>query len=412
MKKILTLFTVLFFISILSFAREKTVENTVNQFTTPKPFMDLFYDFTGNRMPGYPKGKVNASSALMSAMEKNNILAASDGPLILFIDSSLYVYDGQGKQKLSMNLRASPHSGFFPMTAMSHIGAALAYYAKVKEQGGKAWRSGLSSMLKDIKAVRRINASKDANWLDELHSIAWAPHKKAIQDMVDYACAKAGTYIYQVLNGKSFTEHDLNKDFLSGTSKTFPIPYNNVMVATFMLTAEDAVDDVYESVLPLKLDWLSAKVIIRSVAGMNLTAGLTKETNWYVPLVMNLSEGQLKLDRIFIVPYAKVYPSMGKKTLSEEALNYYRHLVWGTTYNRSKIAKEVFRMIPDIILPNPPDLPGNYDNTTPSDINAFMQRLKFSFGVTTQMLSDTVGFWMVGEFAAKKGDIQKLRYQV
>jgi hypothetical protein len=388
------------------FASDNTTPS--KKFTTPQAFMDLYFDFTGNQNKAYPKDKINASLALIHEIKKEKKSASMNPPIILFINSSLYIYDSHGKKIFGTTMRTNTHMGFYAMTAVSHIGPALSYYAKVKELGGEAWRKGLQNMFENIKAVRKINKAKSNNWLDELDAPPWAPHKKAIHNMVDYACSMSGNYISAVLQGKAFTEEALNADFLSGTSTQYPIPYNNIMVGTFMLTALESIGDLYHAISPLKLDWAHAKVIIRNVAGGNVTAGLTKESNWFVNLVLLLSNGKTGPNHIFISPYAKVGMSLGRSQLSEEDLNYYRYAVWASTYNRVYISKLVFKNIPNIKIPRAPSLPGDYIGTNPSDMMAFMKRLKYSLANATQMLSNTVGFWMVGEFRAKHGDLDKI----
>lgn len=379
-----------------------------NTFTTPKPFMDLFYDFTGSTLPGYPKGKINASQSLLNVVKPHLSSPSEAGPLILFVNSSFYIYDASGKRQLAMQLRASQHTGFFPMTAISHIGPAIAYYAKVKEEGGTDWKAGLNQLLKDINAVRRLNQSTKDNWLDTLHEPIFMQHRKAIQNMVDYACAMSGNYISEVLKGKPFTEDRVYQDFYHHSAKRFPIPYNTVMVGTFMLTATETLDSIYRAVKGVSLNWSSARVLVRNVAGQNLTAGVSKESNWLVPLIINLSDGKLAENRVFIAPYAKVVPSLGKQKLPQKDLDYYRLTVWGTTYNRVSIAKRVFTAIPNIESDSLKSLPGNYDNTPPSDMLAFMKRLKYTLSEPTEMLSNSVAFWMVGEFAAKRGNLKKI----
>lgn len=377
-------------------------------YQTPKPFTDLYYDFTGATDPAYPKGKVNISQMLYQAeMSKNAALANQSGPLVMLIDSTLYVYDANGKRQLSVLMRTAPDSGFTEMTVLSHIGPALAYLAKEKEYGGTQWKTGLEMLLKDIKAIREVNAAKENNWLDQVNAPAWSTHKEAIHNMVDYTCYMAGSYISDLLSGKKIlSSANVQKDFYEKNSD-YLIPYNDVMVATFMLTAYQSMASVHDQLTTLNIDWKNAKVLVRFVAGSNVTAGVSAESNWLVPFVKALSNNQLPDDRVYIAPYLDVKPSLGKTQLTKEDYQYYNYRFL-STYNRTHVAKDVFSEIPDIKLPANDKLPGNYGVTKAADVGDFIVRLKYSLAQPTEMLSNTVGFWMAGELAAKQWQLDKV----
>ncbi|HAU1010550.1 TPA: hypothetical protein JBH89_00060 [Legionella pneumophila] len=381
-----------------------------NTYVTPQAFWNLYFDFTGDETPGYPKGKINISQTLFqSEMKKNSSLAQqNEGQLILFINSTLYIYNSDRQLKLKQLMRTAPNSGFTEMTAISHIGPALMYLAKIKENGDASWKSQMENLLKDIQAVKVINAQTANNWLEQVNAPAWKPHLTTIHNMIDYACSMAGNYMSDVLNEKlSFDMASLQNDFLNG-NKTYPIPYNNVMIGTFMLTALQSMDQLHSKISQLKIDWPHAKVIIRFVAGSNVSAGVSKGSNWLVPFVQALSNNKLATDRIYITPYAAVKPSLGAQELTQADYNYYNNTVWGARHNRRIIANEVFTNITSIFLPDRPAIPGDYTYSKPPKIEDFLMRLKFSLAEPTEMLSNTVGFWMAGELAEKNWNYNKI----
>jgi hypothetical protein len=342
-----------------------------------------------------------------SEMKNNAALSNQDGPLVMFINSTLYVYDNQGKRQLSLLMRTAPDSGFVEMTAVSHIGPALAYLAKLKEFGDERWRSGLEMLLKDIKAVRAVNSQVKNNWLDHVNASAWSKHQSSIRNMIDYACSSSGRYINNVLAGKKqFTLASLQKDFFDQNSD-YPIPYNDVMVATFMLTALQSMTAIHSQLANINVDWSKAKVIIRFVAGSNVTAGVSAESNWLVPFVKALSNNKIPNDRIYIAPYIDVKSSLGQASLTKEDLNYYNYR-FASTYNRTHVALDVFSEIPDIKTPKDAGIPGDYGVSKATDVSDFIMRLKYSLSQPTEMLSNTVGFWMAGELAAKYWDVNKV----
>ncbi|CDZ78291.1 hypothetical protein BN59_02601 [Legionella massiliensis] len=374
-------------------------------YTTPQAFMDLYFDFTGNSEVDFPKGKLTIPQYLLQSEKTEANLFT--GPLVLFIDSSIYIYDQNRKLLYSKVLRTNRSTGFFELTAVSHVGPALSYLAKIKENGDPSWKPAMANLLADIKKVRALNAQNKDNWLKRGNFKPWQTHLKEIQVMIDYAMSMAGNYIISVQNGAEFNLNSVQQEFLNGNKK-YPIPYNSVMVATFMLTALESMSEVYDDLVPLKLDWSKAMVIMRNVAGSNVSAGLTVGTNWMVPFVNALSNNQIPVNRIIIAPYAKVLADLGQTPLAVASYQYYASAVWRSIYNRTRIAKEVFTGLTTIYLPGRPAIPGDYGYSTASDINDFMVRLKHSLADSREMLSNTVGFWMAGELQNKGWDAARI----
>jgi hypothetical protein len=140
--------------------------------------------------------------------------------------------------------------------------------------------------------------------------------------MVDYACARTLSYIGSLGNGDSFTVTGVNDDFFNGTSAQFPIPFVNVMIGTFMLEALRGAADVHGALARLKLDWPRAMVLVSSRAGSNVSSGLTEGTNWLVLFLKAASGFTLPDDRIKIVPYSEVRPSLGQAQLTAADRDY------------------------------------------------------------------------------------------
>jgi hypothetical protein len=374
-------------------------------YTTPAAFMNLFFDFTGSNEPGYPAGRPTLGQMLTQSVIAKDKSAGGPGPLILVIGSDIYVYDAKtGARIAEAQFRADLNSGFFEVTAISHIGPALGYLAQIKANGDPRWKERLESLRANTAAVRAVNARAKDNWLDQLDLAAWNPHKAAIRNMVDYACATTLNYIDSLGDGSGFTVADVNDRFFSGSTRDYPIPFDNVMVGTFMLDVLRTAFEVHHKLASLKLDWPHAMVLIASRAGTNVSSGLTAGTNWFVLFMEALSGYTLPADRIKIVPYAEIRPSLGKPQLAPDDLEYYVQRVWGPLFYRRLIADEVFASIPTIYLPGRPPLPGDYHVTEAGDINQFMIRMKQSLRDAREMLSDTVAFWMVPEMAHKNWD--------
>ena len=372
-------------------------------YTAPAEFMNLFFDFTGSEEPDYPASQPTLGQMVTQSAKES--AGGAPGPLVLVVGSDIYVYDTAGGARLGAErFRADRASGFYELTAISHIGPALAYLAQIKANGDARWQARLASLRTHTAQVRALNRRATDNWLDRLNQPAWSAHKAQIRSMVDYACARTLSYIDALGNGDRFTTAGVNDDFFNGTSAEYPIPFVNVMIGTFMLEALRGAADVQGSLARLRLDWPHAMVLVSSRAGSNVSSGLTEGTNWLVLFLKAVSGFSLPDDRIKIVPYAEVRPSLGQAQLVPADLAYYVQRVWGPLYYRKVISDQVFAGIPTIYLPDRPPLPGDYFVTQAGAIDQFMIRMKHSLRDAREMLSNTVAFWMVRELANKNWD--------
>jgi hypothetical protein len=299
-----------------------TPAEVTGSYTAPAEFMNLFFDFTGSEEPDYPAGQPTLGQMVTQSVKES--AGGAPGPLVLVVGSDIYVYDTAGGARLGAErFRADRASGFYELTAISHIGPALAYLAQIKANGDARWQARLASLRTHTAQVRALNRRATDNWLDRLNQPAWSAHKAQIRAMVDYACARTLSYIDSLGNGDRFTTAGVNDDFFNGTSAEYPIPFVNVMIGTFMLEALRGAADVQGSLARLKLDWPHAMVLVSSRAGSNVSSGLTEGTNWLVLFLKAVSGFSLPDDRIKIVPYAEVRPSLGQAQLAPADLAYY-----------------------------------------------------------------------------------------
>ena len=391
-------------IGLLALSDRASAQQT-GGYTAPRQFMELFFDFSGSEEPDYPAGRPTIGQMLTQAEIARLRGPASAGPLILVVGSDIHVYDSaSGASIAHERFRADSTSGFYEMTAISHIGPALAYLAQIKADGDPRWKERLASLLEHAAQVRALNARAADNWLDRLDEPAWRTHKAEIRNMIDYACARTIDYIGSLGDGARLTVSGVNDDFFDGTSPTYPIPFRNVMIATFMLDALRTAADVQAALARLKLDWANAMVLVSSRAGSNVSSGLTEGTNWLVSFLQAASGFALPDERIKITPYMELRPSLGQPQLATADLRYYVQQVWGPLFYRRLIADRVFSDIPTIYLPGRPSLPGDPGVTPAAAIDQFMIRLKHSLRDAREMLSNTVAFWMVQHLAQKNWD--------
>ena len=368
-----------------------------NDYKTDPAFMELYDDFL-NKTDGI--GIVTANEVVKDD---------EGGHLVLVLESDVYVYDTNRNLVKKTTLRSAPNSGFHEITAVSHIGPALAYILVLKKRNNPEWKSLMERLLLSVKKVQSINAKTDNNWLEKLDKNAWKPHGSQIRNMIDYGCRLSINFMEEVLTNKlKFDDKSIDKYYYQSSTKTFPIGFNNVMVGTFMLAGIDGLYNLYETLNPVGIDWKKAKVILRLVAGTNDTGGLSKETNWLFYAFKKLSNDKLGDERIMFPAYSDIKKTVGQKVLSKEDFNYYSE-VWSEPFDRFTVVKSVFEHIPSIKENfRRHHIPGDYEVTKANDIDGFIQRMKYSFGDPTQILSNTIGFWLPGELKRKNWNFEKI----
>jgi len=375
--------------------------DAADDYATPPAFRTLYQDFPSSYAPD------SIGAMLGSTMQ----IESGAGPLVLATDTNLYVYDADSRAKLAdASFRLAPNSGFVELTALSHVGPAVAYLAKLKELGRPGWRETLDRLITHIREVRAVNAATEDHWLDRMAQPAFGPNTDAIKALFDYGCWMAGSYLVSVRekDGDGFTTASVGTDFLAASGGDYPIPFNNVMVGTFILAALTGQYAIHEAIEQAEIDWRDARVVIRAVPGTNYTSSLTKGTQALFPLIHNLSGQAFDEDRILIVPFADIRPTVGAETMSEDDFGYYTAFIWQQAYSRRQIAPVAFPGVETIFLPDRAALPGDYGVTGPDDIDDFMIRMKHSFADPREALSNTVAFWIAGELFAKDWDPARL----
>jgi Domain of unknown function (DUF5624) len=372
-------------------------------YTCPRPFLDLYHDFSGANDPDF-KGTITIGNLLSEATAFRE-RADAEGPLVIVTGTGVFVYDDETRELVtSANFRASRSTGFFEMTSVSHIGAAVPYLARIKALGDERWETSFQSLLHNMRAVQSFNAATTDHWLDRLNMKAWQTFRDPIRQMVDYACRMGIAYLENVMGGAEFTPESVQRDFLEAQTTDFPVPFNNVMIGTFAAEALQGIYSIYQAFSPHPIAWSRAKVLIRSLAGTNYSAALTKDTCWYPLLLTLLSGGELPEDRVIFAPYADMRAGVGEEQLSVDDYSYYSRGVWYRLYSQTKLAREVFSSIGNIHIPDRPALPGDWSITSPNDIDHFLMRLKHSLADNRELLSNTIGFWIAEELARKRWD--------
>ena len=155
---------------------------TTGNYSAPTEFMDLFFDFTGSKEPDYPAGQPTLGQMLTQAAVakesgKRCSRSAGAGRRLRYLRLQFEERHPLGQQRF----RADRASGFYELTAISHIGPALAYLAQIKANGDARWKARLASLRTHVAQVRTLNQRAANNWLDLLNQPAWSARKAQIR---------------------------------------------------------------------------------------------------------------------------------------------------------------------------------------------------------------------------------------
>lgn len=352
---------------------------------------------------------------------------ASDGPLVIVNGYGVFVYDGKqasaGKLLDHVLTRNDPATGFVQATALSHIGPALAYLAALKADNSPLF----DKLLSDLEARIAHAASQlklNPDWISKLDAPSWKERPDEINAMMTYGMWMALDYVQRVRAGKvkNFDAKSVAEDFYNGGDKRYEVPFNNVMIGTFMLAALNSVQELQMMIANNTdtINWADARVVVHMPIGTNYGAGLTLSTNQLAAALPVLSDGKIGAENILIMPYA-VAPCTKVSVITQCPLEvftsdldaatygFYSQTAWLGVYNRTQIARNAFYNVDDIETVLSKQIPGDYPLTSADDIDAFMMRLKYSLINGDQLLSNSVGFWLPGALKANGWDTSTLK---
>ncbi|AXA33417.1 DUF5624 domain-containing protein [Francisella adeliensis] len=384
------------------------------EYTTPKAFYDLYYDFTGYTKSDYPQDRTAIAQDLAKVVAETTATESSSSPLVVADSKGIYVYSEDKNHQLiaSASYRAAPNSGFYELTSLSHVGPAIAYLGALKSMGDDSWEKHLGPMIEHLTEVRELNKIKiqgDNHWLNQLSIPALEGKEELVKNMVDYGCSLAANYLISVKENKDdFSSEHVIENFLNVGSEEYPVSFDTVMIGTFACVGLMSVYELYKALSNTNIDWQNAKIILHNLAGTNYGSGLTAGSNWLVPVIQSIAGEVLDSKRILILPYAELPESLGSDYLPEKDFENLSNRVWGGIYARPFISQAAFSHVDDIKIPYREPLPGDYGFTQADQIEHFVQRLKFSITSPKQMLSNTVGFWLAGEAVAKQWQFDRV----
>ncbi|WP_299774424.1 DUF5624 domain-containing protein [uncultured Tateyamaria sp.] len=208
---------------------------------------------------------------------------SSTGPLVTVNGSGVFVYDGSpdtaGKTLDYVLTRSDAESGFVQMTAFSHVGPAAAYLAALGDwtdpENPKITTQTLFQALIDRVAVARDALAADPDWIDAPDAVSGRDHKDDIIRMMDYGLWMSEGFLTRAQSGafNGYTSQTVADVFYDGKDSAYAIPFNNVMIGTFMLAAMNSVDQFRKMVADNpQIDWKNARVLVHMPIGTNSAA--------------------------------------------------------------------------------------------------------------------------------------------
>ncbi|NEA32856.1 DUF5624 domain-containing protein [Streptomyces sp. SID13031] len=232
--------------------------------------------------------------------------AHAAAPLIVATSSDLALYPGHGAPPAVEGFRLSTR-GFKELTAVSHLGPAVASLARIKElDPGGPWPAAGAELLAATRETREANTAE--LWRDLVRIDSFAGREPEIAAMIDYACVVTERILERSLRDESYlTAEAVRRDYLDGPSDDLPVPLNRIMVATFYLFGMDLGHRLINWFDGLGLPWEETMVIIAGRQGRP-TAGVTRDSNSVAGVINAASRGRLPERNLLIAPHAPVFP--------------------------------------------------------------------------------------------------------
>ncbi len=325
---------------------------------------------------------------------------------MLVVTGSDYVlFPGRGARPIVASFRLSTR-GFVELTAVSHLGPAVAWIFRLREIGYSAWREDARRLLASIDEVRTIN---DASyWQTHVAVEAFRGHESKIADVVDYACAITERFMRRCLaDEQQMTYENLRRGYLEPVDDlATPVPMNDVMVGTFGLAFLDIAHRIMGWLRSQKLDWLNLAVLFTGPSGRP-SSGLTWQTNNACYMLWKASGQRLPYANVFITPHG---PAASARDLDDA--DYARraeasfHDTWMHLRGGIEMSRLMFAGFPSFSesVDEPPVIEADTQSLrsmprlrTPDDRFTAITRLRFVMEDPRQLLSNSVAHFVIDQ---------------
>ena len=133
-------------------------------------------------------------------------------PLLVVTGSDYVLFPGSGRRPVVEGFRNSTR-GFVELTAISHLGPAIAWIFRLRELGYAGWREDAERLVERTRKVREFNT--EAYWSNDVAVEAWRGYESKIVDLIDYSCDVTLAFLSGCLADESrMTFENLREAFL------------------------------------------------------------------------------------------------------------------------------------------------------------------------------------------------------
>lgn len=307
----------------------------VASFQSPE-FMDLFTTYTAS--------KTSIAAQLTSTVTQTT----SSSPLLVATSYDMLLFPGNGHEPSYINFRFGSR-GFKELAAISHLGPAAASLVQMSQSGAapEVWQSHARKLLQKTQAVGKVNSEQ--LWRDQISVQAFQGRESEIAAMVENVCQGTEAYLKHILaNPHDLTPEFLRDNLLEATKHELGVsaPLNEAMIATFFLVGLDLSYRMHNWLSNKGIDWKTAMVLITGRQGRE-TSGVTVSTNSIAQVILQLSNLELPIDRLYLAPHGPV-PSVDQSTGPDELALYEPRfrLLWNNLDATRQLGETMFASYP------------------------------------------------------------------
>jgi hypothetical protein len=351
--------------------------------------------------------RVFAAAAGTAVADQLTVLDSSNQsnvPLLIVGGTKILIFKNATSDPITVVFRGGNAQGFNEITAVSHIGLAMGYFAQLKSQGRTIDDTEGVSNIEDFKVkLEAVIYSTTENaadyWLNKLTETD-NPYlftkKEQIRQMITYSCKLALNYInnYRDENKPAydFSYESLIQHFYKDGTGDFSIGDYQIMVATFNLITVDGAVFLKNILDQQGIDWEKAILMINGQSG-GINSGLNTGTNASYVLLQAIAGRDLS-DQTLFAPYATpsfdstlnaTYESDDKRMEAYKSLGSSYRSQYFNLIARHSVAGNMFG--DDIKL-----LPQTYPSwqSEPVTVDSLVARMKTCMSDSRQLMSNCV----------------------
>lgn len=349
-------------------------------------------------------------------LTQHMVQLTQNDPILVGTGSDFVIFPGGGKPPIVESFRLSTR-GFVELTAVSHLGPAVAWIFRMRELGDTRWRDDAIRLIARISDVRRVNS--EDYWRDVAAVEAWRGYEAKITDLVDYSCDVTTAFLRECLADESrMTSEHLRQAYLDPIDDPrVPVSINDMMVATFALAFLDIAHRTIRWLRTQSFDWTKLMILIAGRSGRP-TAGLTWATNNSCHLLWKASGERLPVENLHISPHTESFTlaDIGDTEKLTRLETQFRN-VWLHLRANIDVSRQMFEGYPSfaksieappVIGPDTRTLHAMPQLRSPDDRLTAITRLRFVMEDPTQLLSNSVAHFVVDQLCAHDNDPSKV----